>query len=136
MTKKQDSKKLPSIKLLRSKVWKECVRINRATQPNVCFTCEKKNLEGKDWQTGHFIKEKKLPLQLKYDLRILRSQCLSCNFHKNGEEGIYAIQLIKKHGSDYLLDFYEEFLMFKNEKLDTQQQRQFLLSLLERYKQL
>lgn len=136
MARKTQGSKLPTIKSLRSKVWKECKRITRKIYPNTCYTCGKKDLVGKDLHTGHFIKERKLPLQLKYDLRILRPQCPSCNLHKNGEEGLYAIMLLKHHGPEYLLDFHEELVMFREEKLDTPQQRVFLLHLLDRYKQM
>lgn len=129
--KKEAEKKL--IRSLKTKVWKLCKDITRSRYPNVCYTCKKENLEPKQMHTGHFLKEKSLPLQLKYDLRILRIQCPTCNLFLDGNEGRYAIQLIKDHGHEYILDFYAEVELLKDEELDHEQQVAFLKALISRY---
>lgn len=121
------------IRSLKTKVWKLCKEITRSRYPNVCYTCKKENLEPKQMHTGHFLKEKSLPLQLKYDLRILRIQCPTCNLYHDGNEGRYAIQLTRDHGPDYIVDFHDEVLMFQTEPLDLNQQITFLEDLVKKY---
>lgn len=100
----------------------------------MCYTCKKENLQGSDWQTGHFFRKRILPMQLKYDLRILRPQCAYCNLRQKGHEAVYACELLIRHGENYLLDFYDEYKTLKEEKLTVKQQRVFLEKTIERYK--
>ena len=122
------------IRSLKTKLWKLCKDITRKRYPPICYTCKKPITEAKKMHTGHFLKNKSLPLQLKYDLRILRIQCPTCNLFLDGNEGRYAIQLTRDHGPDYIVDFHDEVLMFENEQLDNEQQIRFLEKTIERYK--
>lgn len=132
-TKTAEQKRIRSLK---TTIWRLCKEITRARYPNVCYTCKKENLEPKQCHTGHFLKEKGLPLQLKYDLRILRIQCPTCNLFLDGNEGRYAIQLTRDHGPSYIVDFYDEVLLLQNETLDQEQQIKFLETTIEKYKQI
>lgn len=124
--------KLPTIKSLEAKVWKECVRIIRKKYDHTCIACSKP-CQGKNLHTGHYFRKKFLPLQMKYDLRLLRPECSYCNLRLFGNLEWYTINLIKQQGADYLLDIAEDIEFYREEKLDTKQQRLFLQNLLEKY---
>jgi hypothetical protein len=127
--------KLPKVKTLEAKVWDLCRSITRIRYPNTCFTCGKENLEGKQWHTGHFIKKRKLPFEMKYDLRILRPQCQYCNLRQNGNEGMYAINIIKTEGVEYLLEIDKDIKLFSSlEPMNQPQQREYLENLIISYK--
>jgi len=127
-------KKLPKIKTLEDKLWELCKQIIRLKYPNTCFTCGLENLKGKNLHTGHFIKKRKLPYELKFDLRFLRPQCNKCNLFNNGNEGMYAINLVKTEGVDYLLSLDSEMLFYKFiPELSIPDKRQFLLFKIEEY---
>ena len=125
--------KLPTIKSLEAKVWKECVRIIRKRYDHVCIACSKP-AQGKNLHTGHYFRKKFIPLQMKYDIRLLRPECSYCNLRLYGNLEWYTINLIKQEGADYLLDIAEDIEFYKEEKLDVKQQREFLTRLLEKYK--
>ena len=125
--------KLPTIKSLEAKVWIECRRIIRAYYGNECISCGK-ICYGKDQQTGHLFRKKFLPLQMKYDLRLLRIQCTYCNLRLMGNEANYAANLVKQQGGEYLVDIADDIAFYKGEELDTKQKRAYLENLLERYK--
>lgn len=126
--------KLPTIKSVHNKVWKECKRIIRSKYIHTCISCGEENLEGKNLQTGHLFREKFLPFQMKLDLRLLRPQCITCNLYKKGNESWYATNLIRQEGADYLLNIAEDIEFYKGEELDTAQKREFLIRLLDKYK--
>jgi predicted nucleic-acid-binding Zn-ribbon protein len=133
---KVNKPKLPTIKSLRNKVWKECVRIVRSKHIHTCISCGKENLEGKDLQAGHLFREKFLPFQMKLDLRLLRPQCINCNLYRKGNEAWFATNLIRQEGADYLLKIAEDIEFYEKEELDTAQKREFLIRLLAKYKEL
>lgn len=132
---KKQVSKLPTVKSLESKVWLECKRIIRKLYGNKCISCGKP-AEGKSLHTGHLFRKRFLPLQMKYDLRLLRPQCVYCNLRMKGNEAWYAVNLLRSEGPDYLLDIADDIKMFKDEPLDVKQKRVLLLSTLEKYKQL
>jgi hypothetical protein len=65
-------------------LWAECKRIIRARYPNVCYTCGATGLSGRNWHTGHLWAKASLGAYLKYDIRVLRPQCMVCNNHHGG----------------------------------------------------
>lgn len=87
--------KKPSIRQLKDKLWKECKRIVRATHGNTCYTCGAKQLEGSNWQTGHFIPSSVCSVHMRYHLSNLRPQCMRCNIHLSGNWIEYEKHLLK-----------------------------------------
>lgn len=127
--------KLPTIKSLENKIWVECRRIIRNKYEHICISCGKQ-VEGKNMHTGHFFRKKFIPIQMKYDLRLLRPQCSYCNRRLHGNLEWYSTNLIKQNSGAYILDIAEDILFYKEQKLDVKQVREFLIRLLDKYKSL
>ncbi len=73
------------ISVVQRKLWEHCKRIIRATYPSKCYTCGKRIYSNRDKQTGHVPWPKSvLGAFLKYDLRVLRIQCTTCNIWRGG----------------------------------------------------
>ncbi len=87
---------------LQKLLWLECKRIIRARYPNVCYTCGKAGLEGSDWHTGHMIAKAALGAYLKYDLRLLRPQCMNCNVWHGGMGAVYIENMRMREGQEYI----------------------------------
>lgn len=65
-----------------------------------CYTCEAKDLVGKNLQGGHVPWPKAtLSAECAHDIRFIRAQCMSCNIHKGGM-GAEAIERMKRSGID------------------------------------
>ena len=130
-------RKLPKIKTLENKLWILCKEITRLKYINTCFTCPKEDLFGKELHTGHFLKKRILPYEMKYDLRILRNQCSRCNLRGNGNEGLYAINLVKTEGVEYLLQIDSDVRYYSLvEEMGTAEKREYLLKKIDEYKQI
>jgi len=99
------SKKRPSVRLLKDKLWKEVKRITRTRWGNTCYTCNAQNLEGSNLHSGHGKPMGALPLRYKYDIRNIRPQCMLCNIHRGGMQDIFIAKLEQE----------EEGLEFLNE---------------------
>jgi hypothetical protein len=125
--------KLPKIKTIEGRIWKLCRAITRAKYPNVCVSCGEKDLEGTNWHTGHYFRKKFIPIQMKYDLRLLRPQCRSCNMRKHGALEYYTVYLLKNHPKNYILDIHKDILSYKNKPMNTKETRSFLLDLEQQY---
>ena len=119
---------------LEKAIWVECRRIVRARFPNVCYTCGKIGLQGKDWQTGHGYAKSLLSISHKYDLRNLRPQCQSCNNYKMGKE--MTSHFIFKLAQEETPETMAELFYSKNRDsgMSSIQATLFLRSLLETYK--
>lgn len=126
--------KLPKIKTLEAKVWLLCKEITRLRYPHKCVVCEK-DIEGKRLHTGHLFRKKFIPLQMKYDLRILRPQCPFDNMRMHGNEAWYSWYIVKNHGADYFLQIGEDIKKYQKIELSLPEKRQFLLSLVSEYQQ-
>ena len=123
--------KLPSIKSLENKVWELCKQITRLTYEHKCVSCCK-DIEGKNLHCGHYFRKKFIPLRFKYDLRILRPQCLFCNTRLHGNLEWYTYYLLKEG----VVDIPEIGEQIKNEKQLTRslpEQREFLENLIKYY---
>lgn len=84
-------------------IWIECRRIVKEQFGNDCYTCGKKNLQGSDCQLGHVPWPKaSLGAYLKYDLRVLRYQCYSCNIWKSGMGAEAYKRMLKEEGKPYM----------------------------------
>lgn len=98
-TGKKTTKKKPSARLLKQKLWAECKRITRDRHGNTCYTCGRTPLEGSNWQTGHFIASSVCSVEMRYSLNNLRPQCYNCNINKSGNWPAFEEHL-KRDGFD------------------------------------
>ena len=117
-------------KKLQDKLWEQCKRIIRQDYPNTCYTCGATGLEGSNWQTGHMWAKASLSTHLKYDLRVLRPQCMRCNCHMGGM------------GADFYRNMVQEVGKTAMNKLEKERQilikadEQWYLNKIEEYEQL
>lgn len=125
--------KKQKIKTIEGRVWNLCRAIIRIQYPNICVSCGEENLEGTNWHTGHYFRKKFIPMQMKYDLRLLRPQCRSCNMRKHGNLEYYTVHLLQNHPKNYILDIYKDILRYKSQPMNTPQTREFLLDLEQQY---
>lgn len=128
--KRTRSKKQPSIRLLKKKLWAECKRITRERYGNTCFTCGKRGLEGSGWQTGHFISSSICSVEMRYSLDNLRPQCYNCNINKSGNWVAYEKRL-KSCGIDV-----EEMKQRNEDTKNLQYDSLWYLNKIEEYRQL
>jgi len=88
------------IKKLQDKLWNECKRITRERYGNTCYTCGATGLEGSNRQTGHMWAKASLSTHLKYDLRVLRIQCMRCNCHMGGMGADFYRNMVQEIGQE------------------------------------
>ncbi len=91
--------KQPISKIQRD-IWVEIKRIVRRDQPNVCYTCGQQNLDGANWHCGHMWPKASLGAYLKYDLRVIRSQCYHCNINLGGAGADFYKRMLKEIGKN------------------------------------
>ena len=116
--------KAPISKIQRD-IWQEIKRIVRRDQPNECYTCRRKGLEGANWHVGHLWAKASLSAYLKYDLRVLKSQCYHCNINLGGAGADFYKRMLKEEGKPFMellerdrqksvkaYDFYVELLEY------------------------
>lgn len=84
------------------KLWELCKQITRLEHPHICYTCNISGLSGSNLQTGHMLAKASLGAYLKYDLRLLRPQCLTCNIHRGGMGAIFIENMRKVEGNVYV----------------------------------
>lgn len=118
-----------SISKIQRKLWEECKRIIRKRYPNNCYTCPAKNLQGSNLHTGHMLAKASLGAYLKYDLRLLRPQCMTCNIWHGGQGAIFIENMRKIEGNEYV----DKILQDRNV---TVKAIDHYMKLLEEYKQL
>lgn len=95
-------KKKSDLTKAKEKLWELCKQITRKTYGNTCYTCGTPGLSGSNWQTGHFLTSSTCSMELRYDLKNLRPQCLPCNKWKSGNWQAYEERLIRDHGEEYV----------------------------------
>lgn len=125
--------KQPISKIQRD-IWQECRRIandiySKADGTVDCYTCGAKDLQGSNKQLGHLWSKATLSAYLKYDMRVLRWQCMRCNCHGGGMGADYYARMLKENGKAFM------------NKLEQDRQRSvkaydYYVELLEKYKQL
>jgi Zn-finger protein len=126
-TKLKKVSKKPISKIQRD-LWVECKRIASFLYKKDCYTCPAKNLVGKNCQLGHVPYPKStLGANLKYDMRVLRWQCMRCNIHGGGQGAEAYKRMLKEEGKAYM------------DKLEADRQKtvkayDFYTQLLEEYK--
>ena len=99
--------KLPIAKLQR-KLWVYCRMVVRKIYGNECYTCSSKNLEGRNWQTGHLIPKATCGAYLKYDIRVLRPQCSNCNIWNGGRGADFLKNMIEREGQEYVDKIFQD----------------------------
>ena len=93
---------------LKIKLWELCKLINRKEQPNVCYTCGAVGLEGCNWHTGHMWAKASLSSHLKYDMRVLRSQCYNCNINWGGMGADFRKNMVAEIGEEEMEKLEQE----------------------------
>ena len=81
-------------------LWELCKQITRKRWGNSCYTCPAKNLGGRNWQTGHMWAKAALGAYMKYDLRILKPQCLLCNLRRGGMGAQFYANMLREIGPE------------------------------------
>lgn len=89
-------------KKLEDLIWQECRRITFEQYGTDCYTCKQKNLVGRNLHCGHMWPKASLGASLKYDIRILRPQCYSCNINLGGQGAIFYKKMLKDEGKIYV----------------------------------
>lgn len=98
-------RKKGEITKLKEKLWQLCRQITFARYGNDCYTCDKwKNLSGSSRHCGHFITSALCSVEVRYDLRNLRTQCYHCNINLAGNWVIFESKLRAAHGDAYVDD--------------------------------
>lgn len=88
------------ISVIQRKIWEHCKRITRERYGNTCYTCPAINLIGFNWQTGHMWAKASVGAYLKYDLRILRPQCNTCNQFRGGMGADFYKRMLAEIGPE------------------------------------
>lgn len=114
------------ISKLQKELWQECRRVAGIWYKKNCYTCPAKNLEGSNCQLGHVPYPKSvLGANLKYDMRVLRWQCMRCNVHQGGMGAEAYKKMLREEGQAYMdkleqerqqsvkaYDHYQELLIY------------------------
>jgi len=86
---------------IKGKAW-EAVRAYVKRHEKDCYTCDSKNLQGQNYQCGHFI-----PVALSgsnntlsWDYRQIHAQCGRCNGVGQGQQVAYRIKLVAQYGEE------------------------------------
>lgn len=116
-----------SISKIQRQLWEECKRIIRARYPHTCYTCGATNLEGCNLQTGHMWAKASLGAYLKYDLRVLRPQCMRCNIHLGGCGADFYKKMLQEIGQ-------EAMTQLENDRQVTVKAYDFYIELLNKYR--
>jgi len=90
--------RLPSIKKLEKKLKDVMYPYIKRRDGPVCISCGKKNLLGRDWQAGHYIKAELCNMVTRYDEWNINSQCATCNLWKRGNTIAYRLAMLDKYG--------------------------------------
>lgn len=88
------------ISTIQNKLWELCKQITRKRYGNTCYTCYAVGLEGFNWQTGHMWAKASVGAYLKYDLRILRPQCNTCNQFRGGMGADFYARMLREIGQE------------------------------------
>lgn len=91
-----------SISKIQRDIWQECRRIAKIRHKNDCYTCGSKNLQGSNCQLGHMWAKASLGAYLKYDLRLLRWQCMVCNQFRGGMGADFYLRMWQEQGAEYM----------------------------------
>lgn len=94
--------KKTTTKQLQDKLWKKCRELAFLMYEPHCYTCSARNLEGFNCQLGHMWAKASVSAHLKYDIRVLRWQCMRCNQFLGGMGAVYYARMLKEKGQKYM----------------------------------
>jgi len=97
---KLKKKSKAKISTIQNKLWEIIKQIVRKKYPNVCYTCGQTGLQGSNQQTGHMWAKASVGAYLKYDLRILRQQCSTCNLYHGGRGADFYAKMLREIGQE------------------------------------
>lgn len=97
-----------NIKRLQDKLWEHCKKLVRERDGNICIICNKQNLEGSGWHTGHFIPSSTCGAYLRYDLRNLHSCCYNCNINLGGNGALFYRKLVDIYGQVFVDNVFRD----------------------------
>lgn len=117
--------KTQTVSSLKKKAWLIFSTFIKERDNWTCFTCGKYE-KGKNMHGGHFISRRHNATL--FDERNVHAQCAGCNMFRNGEPHIYAQNLIRLHGYEWLDKLIEDSKMVKKFTKDE------LLGICEKYK--
>lgn len=101
-TKLKKVSKKPISKIQRE-LWQECRRVADIFYKPDCYTCNAKNLTAGNKQLGHVPWAKaSLGAYLKYDMRVLRWQCMRDNIHLGGMGAEAYKRMLREEGKAYM----------------------------------
>ena len=106
---KSISKRPISIKKLEKKLQRILYPLIKKRDGNVCISCGKRNLVGRDWHAGHFIKAELCNIEYRYDPKNIHSQCSYCNHYLAGNFIEYEKAMIKKYGPRTVKKMKEDY---------------------------
>ena len=106
-TKLAKQSKMPISKLQR-KIWQLCKQLTRKRYGNVCYTCGLRDLSGTNWHTGHMWAKASLGAYLKYDLRVLRPQCMTCNVWQGGRGADFYAKMLREIGEEKMAELQKD----------------------------
>lgn len=121
------------ISTIQNKIWKLCKTITRKRCGNSCYTCGRTGLSGNDWQTGHMWAKASVGAYLKYDLRILKPQCFSCNIHKGGMGADFYKRMLSEIGEEEMQKLEKDRLVILDGQKGRPTAMQHYLNLLSEY---
>ena len=105
--------KTASMKSLRDKldrVFSQFIRLRDSDENGTvaCVTCGALK-HWKEVHAGHFIKRQHM--SVRWDPRNCAGQCCKCNLYMGGQQDVFAMVILRKHGADVL----SELLSMKHE---------------------
>lgn len=128
MKKKSKAKKQVSIKSLETKLKTVLYPLIKKRDGNICISCGKRGLKGRNWATGHYAKAELCNIVWRYKPTNIHSQCFFCNKWRRGNTIEYRKNLIKKIGEENVIRIEENYNMPLPINFDT---RQYLKELTE-----
>jgi hypothetical protein len=97
---KLKKKSKAKISTIQNKLWEIIKQIVRKKYPPICYTCGARDIVGANCQTGHMWSKASLGAYLKYDLRVLRLQCYSCNINRGGAGADFYAKMLREIGQE------------------------------------
>lgn len=126
---KPKKERIRKLRLIEDDLWDLCKKITRIRYKN-CYTCHQRALIGKNAHTGHMYPAGACGASMKYDLRILRLQCMNCNINNGGMGAVYLENMKKEIGEQNALDLLQEARASKGKPI---QAREHYLKLIADY---
>lgn len=105
---KRKSKSL--IRKTQDELWQLCRTLTFSKYGNTCWTCGAKGLEKNNLQCGHMWAKASLGAYLKYDLRVLRPQCMRCNQFMGGMGADFYKKTLAEIGEEQMKILEEDRL--------------------------